>query len=109
MFIRINALDTQWGVEDLMAAAAAAPDAILIPKVASPDPLEMIGQHLLDNQVAARTRIWVMIETPLAILNIARDRRLRPRFRITPRRVCAWNQRSRQGDAGAHRARAARR
>jgi citrate lyase subunit beta/citryl-CoA lyase len=32
IIIRINALDTPWGAADMQAAAAAAPEAILIPK-----------------------------------------------------------------------------
>ena len=32
LVIRINALDTPWGAADLAAAAAAAPDAVLLPK-----------------------------------------------------------------------------
>jgi|SRR5215475_9581523 len=71
VFIRINALDTDWGPDDLTAAAAAAPDAILVPKVSAPGQLEMIGQRLFDTHTNLRTRIWVMIETPLAILNAA--------------------------------------
>ena len=39
VFIRINGLDTPWTADDLTAAAAAAPDAILIPKISSPDQL----------------------------------------------------------------------
>jgi len=35
LVIRINGLDTPWGQDDLAAACAAAPDAILIPKVES--------------------------------------------------------------------------
>jgi citrate lyase subunit beta/citryl-CoA lyase len=70
VIIRINGLDTPWAADDLKAAAAAAPDAILIPKVASFDQLEMIGRRLLDMKADQRTRVWAMIETPVAILNI---------------------------------------
>jgi citrate lyase subunit beta/citryl-CoA lyase len=69
--VRINSLDTPWGSDDLTAAAAAAPDAILVPKVSGPQQVEMIGQRLLDMHIDLRTRLWVMIETPLAILNAA--------------------------------------
>lgn len=69
VFIRINGLDTPWGSDDLTAAAAATPDAILVPKVGNPGQLEMIGRRLLDTHANLRTRVWVMIETPLAILN----------------------------------------
>ncbi len=71
VFVRINGLDTPWGADDLTAAAAAAPDAILVPKVANPQQVEMIGQRLLDMHVDLRTRLWVMVETPLAVLNAA--------------------------------------
>jgi citrate lyase subunit beta/citryl-CoA lyase len=66
--IRVNGLDTPWGQEDLAAAAAVGPDAILMPKVQDP---EMIGAAELALQTARAPetiRIWAMIETPLAIL-----------------------------------------
>jgi citrate lyase subunit beta/citryl-CoA lyase len=68
--IRVNAVDTPWHAEDLAAAAQAAPDAILIPKVQSAETLEMIGRRLLDMHVPMKTRVWAMIETPLAVFNI---------------------------------------
>jgi citrate lyase subunit beta/citryl-CoA lyase len=70
VFIRINGIDTPWHAEDLAAAAHAAPDAILVPKVQSPDTLELIGRRLLDMGTPHKTRVWAMIETPLAIFNI---------------------------------------
>ena len=70
VFIRVNGIDTPWHADDLTAAAQAAPDAILVPKVSHPDQLEMIGQRLLDMHTPVKTRVWAMIETPLAILNI---------------------------------------
>lgn len=65
--IRINALSTAWGADDLAAAAGAKPDAILIPKVSSPLELAEAERRLGDTKVA----LWAMVETPLAILNIA--------------------------------------
>jgi citrate lyase subunit beta/citryl-CoA lyase len=70
VFIRINALDTEWGADDLAAAATAAPDAILVPKVSTSHQVELLGQRLLDTHTHLRTRLWVMIETPLALLNV---------------------------------------
>jgi citrate lyase subunit beta/citryl-CoA lyase len=70
VFIRINGVDTPWAIDDLSAAVAAAPDAILVPKVSSPDVLAMLGTRLLDMHGAHRIRIWAMIETPMAILRI---------------------------------------
>jgi citrate lyase subunit beta/citryl-CoA lyase len=70
IFIRVNGVDTPWHADDLTAAAHAGPDAILVPKVSSPDALELIGRRLLDMGTAHKTRVWAMIETPLAIFNI---------------------------------------
>jgi citrate lyase subunit beta / citryl-CoA lyase len=66
--IRINALDTPWGEGDLAAAAAACPDAILVPKVSSPEALVAVGLRLRRLGAPERIRVWAMIETPLAIL-----------------------------------------
>jgi citrate lyase subunit beta/citryl-CoA lyase len=70
VFIRINAADTPWHADDLTAAAHAAPDAILVPKVSNPETLELVGRRLLDMHTDLKTRIWAMIETPLALFNI---------------------------------------
>jgi citrate lyase subunit beta/citryl-CoA lyase len=69
VFIRINGIDTEWHADDLAAAAQASPDAILVPKISHPDELEMIGRRLLDLHAGHKTRVWAMIETPLAIFN----------------------------------------
>jgi citrate lyase subunit beta/citryl-CoA lyase len=70
VFIRVNGVDTSWHAEDLSAAAHAAPDAILVPKVSTADTLELVGRRLLDMHINQKTRVWAMIETPLAIFNI---------------------------------------
>jgi citrate lyase subunit beta/citryl-CoA lyase len=70
VFIRVNGVDTPWHADDLAAAAHAAPDAILVPKISNPEMLEMIGRRLLDMGTDHKTRVWAMIETPLAIFNI---------------------------------------
>lgn len=57
VFIRVNAVNTPWHIDDLAAAAHAAPDAILVPKVSSPDTLEMIGRRLLDMHIDPKTRV----------------------------------------------------
>jgi citrate lyase subunit beta/citryl-CoA lyase len=64
--IRVNALATAWGADDLQAAVAASPDAILIPKVSHAKDLAEIEARI----GAARVAIWAMVETPLSILNI---------------------------------------
>ena len=67
--IRINAQGTPWFEEDLAAAIAAVPDAILIPKVGSPDDVEAIGRRMRAANASEHTRVWAMMETPLGMLN----------------------------------------
>src|SRR5213082_3543007 len=69
LFVRINAPDTPWGAEDLTATVAAAPDAILVPKISTPEDLAAIGGRIDALGAAPSIRIWAMMETPLAILN----------------------------------------
>jgi citrate lyase subunit beta/citryl-CoA lyase len=64
---RINGLDTPWGEEDLLALAAAGPDAILVPKVSSPAMVARVA-GVLAARAPAQTRLWAMMETPLAML-----------------------------------------
>jgi citrate lyase subunit beta/citryl-CoA lyase len=70
VIVRVNGIDTPWHFDDMIAATQAAPDAILLPKISSPDQLELVGQRLLDMRAHHRTRIWAMIETPVALFNI---------------------------------------
>jgi len=63
--IRINGRDTPWGAADLGAAAAAGADAVLVPKVASPDDLAHYAAPL-----QGATRLWAMIETCAAIFSL---------------------------------------
>lgn len=69
--VRVNGLDTPWGEEDLAAAVACVPDAILLPKVSTPAVLATVGRRLATAGAPHKIRIWAMVETPLAILNIA--------------------------------------
>ena len=43
VLVRINGLDTRWWVEDINAAASAVPDAILVPKVSTPETIARLG------------------------------------------------------------------
>ena len=69
--VRINGLDTAWWRDDIQAATAVKPDAILVPKVSSPGHLERIAEALADLAADRRIQIWAMMETPLAVLNAA--------------------------------------
>ncbi|HSL59846.1 MAG TPA: CoA ester lyase [Acidimicrobiales bacterium] len=65
--IRCNGLDTPWGADDLAAAAAAGPSAVVIPKVSGPAALGEIASRLEAAGAPDHTRIWAMVETPAAI------------------------------------------
>ena len=65
--IRVNGLDTEWGHDDMDAACAAAPDAILVPKVNDAHDVEHAEQHMGDGPDGVA--LWLMIETPHAIFN----------------------------------------
>ena len=70
VFIRTNGIDSPWFSDDLTAAAHAAPDGIVVPKISSPEQLETIGQRLLDMSTNHKTKIWAMIESPQAVFNV---------------------------------------
>ncbi|MGB6086638.1 HpcH/HpaI aldolase/citrate lyase family protein, partial [Parvibaculum sp.] len=68
--IRVNGLDTPWGADDIRAAVAAGPDAILVPKINSAADVARAEQALSDAGAKPGLQLWCMIETPLATLNI---------------------------------------
>jgi citrate lyase subunit beta/citryl-CoA lyase len=67
--IRVNALETPWGTEDLLAAIEARPDAILVPKVVHAGDIVSVAKILEGVNAHASIRLWAMMETPMAILN----------------------------------------
>lgn len=67
--IRINALETEWGMDDLAAACDCQPNAILVPKVSTPGDITSVAKILTARHVPETTRLWAMMETPHAVLN----------------------------------------
>lgn len=65
LVIRVNGLDTPWGEADLLAAAGARPDAVLIPKVSRPEDIAAARARL-----PAETQLWAMIETCAAMFRL---------------------------------------
>lgn len=70
MIVRVNALSSEWGPDDVLAAAKVEADGILLPKVATPRDILEAGDVLDDNFAPDTVKIWAMIETPKALLNI---------------------------------------
>ncbi|MEQ8320602.1 MAG: CoA ester lyase [Rhodospirillales bacterium] len=81
--VRINGLDTEWGADDLKMAAKAGANAILVPKVVSGADIDQLDAALTDAGAAADMGLWVMIEMPLAILNIQEIAAAAQRTRLT--------------------------
>ena len=67
--IRINGLSSEWGAEDLLAARACRPEAILLPKVETPQDITGVAGILEETDASEGVRLWAMIETPRGILN----------------------------------------
>jgi citrate lyase subunit beta/citryl-CoA lyase len=67
--IRCNGLATEWGIDDLAAAADARPAAVVIPKVDTRTTLDEVAARL-DAGGATETSIWAMIETPAAVFDV---------------------------------------
>ncbi|KWT71084.1 Citrate lyase beta chain [Hyphomicrobium sulfonivorans] len=69
LVIRVNAIETAWGMDDLRAAASVEPDAILVPKVSSPGDIVTVAKVLDAINAPSKVRVWAMMETPSSILN----------------------------------------
>jgi citrate lyase subunit beta/citryl-CoA lyase len=63
LIVRVNALDTPWGADDLAAVAELVVDAVLLPKIETPKQV-----HACLQRIAATVPVWVMIETPRGVL-----------------------------------------
>lgn len=70
--IRINALASDWGQEDFLAARGCRPDAILLPKVSGPEDIHEIEFALAETDAPMQLRLWAMIETPRGVLEAGR-------------------------------------
>jgi citrate lyase subunit beta / citryl-CoA lyase len=67
--IRANGLGTQWHDDDIAAIAAAGPAAIVVPKINSADEVHQIEKALEAGGAPDHTKIWAMLETPIAMLS----------------------------------------
>lgn len=67
--IRANGLDTEWHADDVAAIAAAGPDAIVVPKINSVDDVRAVESALESAGAPDTTKIWAMVETPVAMLH----------------------------------------
>ena len=66
--VRVNDLGTKWGEQDVAAVAKLPIQAILVPKVSEIRDISRMVDLL--NRLGSELPIWIMVETPLAIINI---------------------------------------
>ena len=66
--VRVNDLNTKWGESDVAAFANSRIQAILVPKVSEIGDVSRIAEVL--NEYGSELPVWIMVETPLAIINI---------------------------------------
>lgn len=71
IIIRANPLTSAWGADDVRAAVQSGAHALLLPKVTCAADIRAIDDAMNRAAAPAEMALWVMIETPLAILNIA--------------------------------------
>ncbi len=63
--LRVNGIDTEWGLDDLSAAVTLDIDAVLVPKVNGPDDIARYNAAL--DLAGPGMQLWAMIETCLAV------------------------------------------
>jgi citrate lyase subunit beta/citryl-CoA lyase len=66
--LRVNGLDTPWGLADVAAAAESGAHAVVLPKVESAAALAAADHALTMNGAPPSLALWAMIETPRGVL-----------------------------------------
>ncbi|PIB25681.1 hypothetical protein BFP76_00675 [Amylibacter kogurei] len=69
--VRVNGLDSAYIAADLRALNTATPAALVFPKIEKVDHVLQIDALLQVFKGFQNTQVWVMIETPLGVLNVA--------------------------------------
>ena len=82
LVVRVNALDTEWAVDDLKVMALSGADAICLPKVETADEI-LQAIRILDEAGAPESMVlWAMTETPKGVLNVAAVTSAHPRLAV---------------------------
>jgi citrate lyase subunit beta / citryl-CoA lyase len=69
LVVRVNALASPWGYDDIAAAALMKADAVLLPKVESADTVRQAATLLAAAGAPDSLALWCMMETPMGILH----------------------------------------
>ena len=68
--VRVNGLGTDWHDDDVAAVAGSTADGVLVPKVEGGEQVRALATVLDTLDAPTSLRLWVMIETPRAILRV---------------------------------------
>jgi citrate lyase subunit beta/citryl-CoA lyase len=80
--VRVNGLGSAWHDDDLAAVCAAGPEAIVVPKVDGADDVRLLVETMEVAGAPSRTALWVMVETPRAVLDCAAIASASPRLTV---------------------------
>jgi citrate lyase subunit beta/citryl-CoA lyase len=80
VLVRINPLDSPWGLDDLLAVACLDIQGIVVPKVEAPHEVRVVAAAAQASGAKEDLGIWAMIETPLAVMNAAAIAGAHPRL-----------------------------
>lgn len=69
--LRLNGADSEWHADDVAAVRDGIPDAVLLPKCDDAQALQRLDERLDAAGVPATVRLWAMLETPAALMNLA--------------------------------------
>jgi len=79
--IRVNALGSSWGYDDLTMAARSGATAVLLPKVESGDMVRQAEMILIEAGAPDELALWCMMETPRGMLHAEEIASASPRIR----------------------------
>jgi len=82
IIVRVNGLDTPWGIGDLTAVARLPIDGVLLPKINTPQQVEDAVDFLDKSGGTTTLPVWIMAETPQGILNIDKIAASHPRLTV---------------------------
>lgn len=82
VIVRVNGLDSPWGIHDMTAIARLPIDGVLLPKVVIPQEVEDAVDLLDKSGGATSLPVWIMAENPRGILNIDKIAASHPRLTV---------------------------
>jgi citrate lyase subunit beta/citryl-CoA lyase len=80
LVVRVNGIGTEWHDDDIVAAAAAGPHVVLVPKVNSAEEVHQLVAALEAAGAPEKTKLWAMVETPIGMLNALSIAQASPRL-----------------------------